>query len=545
MKLKPITIAAVAALALAGCSSGNAPGGAPANVALTAEDLSVTTPAASGPVDVVSWNIPYGEPDTIDPIKAFNYSENTVVANLCESLMRLQPDNTITPALASSFESPDPQTYVYQIRDDVMFWDGTPMTVDDVVFSLKRHLDPAEGSYWASDVSGNISAIKATGEHEVTISLNSPDTTFNAYMATPLGSVVQQAQRLAAGEDYGNPETGVMCTGPYQVDTWASGDKILMSENEQYWDDSLQPVSPKVELRFIADAAAISAALNGGEILGSYDVPLSSVNALSTSSTGTLTLGRSTQLIAIISTGQGTFGDPAVRRALLAGLDQDILASTVFEGTATAATSIIPDGGWSYSAEINEAGRADLPAATADIETAKQELADAKGETSAPIRIAYPAERTYYADVISELSNVATELGLTVEPVAVPGESYGTFFTDPEVRNEYDGFVTTNYMDVPDPLTFWSAILSSGGTQNYTGIDDPEIDALIQKARAEVDEDARTEITNEIQSKALELQPWLPIVTPAVRLFMNNEITGAPASFSYLYYPWAAGIGAK
>lgn len=545
MRSMKIAVAALSVLAVAGCSAAGGPPTSGGDGPLTVEDLAVTTAAASGPLDTVSWNVPYGEPDTIDPIKAFNYSENTVVANLCESLMRTQPDNTITPALAESVETPDPQTYVYQLRDGVRFWDGTPMTDADVLFSLKRHLDPAEGSFWAGDISGNVASIENTGAQEITVRLKQPDATFNSYMATPLGAVVQQAQRVAAGEDYGNPEAGVMCTGPYRVEKWSSGSKIALAANEHYWDNSLTPVSPRVDIHFITDAAAITAALNGGEIQGSYDVPLSSVSTLSSSSSGTLTLGRSTQMLAVISTGQGVFGDPAVRRALLAGLDRDLLAETVFEGTATAASSIVPDGGWSYSPQINEAGRKDLPATGADPDAAKAAIAEATVDLSAPIKIAYPAERTYYADVLSELSNVATELGMTVEPVAVPGESYGTFFTDPEVRNAYDGFVTTNYMDVPDPLTFWSAILATGGTQNYTGISVPAIDELIVRARAEADEDARTELTNQIQELALEQQPWIPIVTPAVRLFMNNEVTGAPASFSYLYYPWAAGIGAK
>lgn len=546
MRTIKVAVAALSILAIAGCTAGgnsapNAGGGGP----LTADDLAVTTPAASGPLDLVTWNVPYGEPDTIDPIKAFNYSENTVVANLCESLMRTLPDNTIVPALAESVASPDTRTYVYQLRNDVQFWDGAPMDVADVLFSLKRHLDPAEGSYWAGDVSGNIAAIEQTGEREITVRLTQPDATFNSYMATPLGAVVQRAQREAAGADYGNPEAGVMCTGPYQVDRWTSGSKIALSANEHYWDESLTPVSPRVDIHFITDAAAIAAALKGGEIQGSYDVPLSSVSTLSSAGNGSLTLGRSTQLIAVISTGQGVFGDPAVRRALLAGLDRELLAETVFEGTATAASSIIPDGGWSAAGEIYEAGRASLPATGADLDAAKAAIAEATVDLGAPITIAYPAERTYYADVISELANVAAELGLTVKPVAVPGESYGTFFTDPEVRNAYDGFVTTNYMDVPDPLTFWSAILATGGTQNYTGISVPEIDALIAQARAEADEDARAELNNQIQELALQQQPWLPIVTPAVRLFMSSEVTGAPASFSYLYYPWAAGIGAK
>ncbi|MEB4615064.1 ABC transporter substrate-binding protein, partial [Leucobacter sp. M11] len=478
MRSIKIAVAALSVLAIAGCSPAGNPPETAGDGPLTVADLAVTTPPASGPVDLVSWNVPYGEPNTIDPIKAFNYSENTVVANLCESLMRIQPDNSIVPALAASVATPDPQTYVYQLRDGVTFWDGTPMSDADVLFSLKRHLDPAEGSFWAGDISANVASIETTAAHEITVRLKQPDATFNSYMATPLGSVVQEAHRTAAGDDYGNPEVGVMCTGPYQVEKWTSGSKIALSANEHYWDETLTPVSPRVDIHFITDAAAITAALNGGEIQGSYDVPLSSVSTLSSSTTGTLTLGRSTQMLAVISTGQGTFGDPAVRRALLAGLDRDLLAETVFEGTATAASSIVPDGGWSSSAAINEAGRQDLPGTGADLDAARAALDEATADLTTPIRIAYPAERTYYADVLSELSNVATELGMTVEPVAVPSDGYGTFFTDPEVRNAYDGFVTTNYMDVPDPLTFWSAILATGGTQNYTGISVPEIDEL-------------------------------------------------------------------
>jgi peptide/nickel transport system substrate-binding protein len=60
--------------------------------------------------------------------------------------MRLTPQFTIEPSLAESFSQPDPLTKVYKIRSDVSFSDGSPMTTADVVFSLRRNLNPA--SYW-------------------------------------------------------------------------------------------------------------------------------------------------------------------------------------------------------------------------------------------------------------------------------------------------------------------------------------------------------------------------------------------------------------
>ncbi|NKX50606.1 ABC transporter substrate-binding protein, partial [Arthrobacter deserti] len=167
-------------------------------------DLQTTTTEAAGPLESATWNLPFGEPASLDPVKAFNYPENTVVANLCEGLMVMQPDYTITPNLAESVENVDGRSWIYTLRSGVTFWDGSPMTAEDVAFSPNRHLDPDEGSYWASDaVSGNIDSIEVTGENEVTVSLKKADVTFNSYMATPIGVVVSEKHRAAAGESYG------------------------------------------------------------------------------------------------------------------------------------------------------------------------------------------------------------------------------------------------------------------------------------------------------------------------------------------------------
>ncbi|WP_105036222.1 ABC transporter substrate-binding protein [Cryobacterium aureum] len=540
MKKKIVAIFGVLAVALSGCAAGNPDGAAPS---LSTDDLAVITPAG-GELDLATWNLPFGEPASLDPIKAYNYAENTVVANLCEGLMQLQPDYSITPNLAENVESPDASTWVYTIRQGVEFWNGETMTADDVAYSLGRQLDPNEGSYWAGGVVDNIASIEKTGDWEVTVTLNEPDATFNSYLATPIGNVVSQTHRVATGDSYGTPTGGVMCTGPYSVGTWNQGQSISLERNDNYWKTEKIAKTKQIDISFIVDSAAISNALTTGAIDGSYDVPLGSIGALESATDGSLILGRSLQVVAIIGTGNGAFADPAVRKALMLATDREAIAATVFEGTAEASASLVPNNSWSYGSDVYEAGRADLAQAAVDIEAAKEALKDATTDLTQPISIVYPAERTYYADIISEISNGATAIGLTVEPEGVPSAQFGAFFSDPEARAGHDAFVTANYLDIPDPLAFLRTILGSTGGQNYNGYSNAEMDGLLADAGAASDDDDRATIVNEIQGMAMAELPWIPIVDPSVRLFLNDRVTGVPASFVYLYYPWAADLGA-
>ena len=536
-----IALFAVASLALAGCASGSR--GEEAAPKLDDSGLLQVTPTAKGEIDRVTWNSTYGELASLDPIKAANYPENTVIANLCENLFQMQPDFSVTPNLAESFEvSPDSKSYVFQIRDDVTFWDGTPMTADDVVFSLNRHLDPAEGSYLASSFA-DVTSIEKTGDWEVTLKLSRPSTILDAELASNLGAVVQQKQRKAAGDNYGNPEAGVMCTGPFQAGEWKQGQSITLERYDGYWNTGKRAKAKEVEIGFVVDPTAIATGLSTGEIQGSYDVPLSALGQLSSAATGSLYYGQGMQIMAIISTGNGAFGDPAVRRALTRATDRQAIADTVYEGTGSPSRSIVPQSPWNRYPEVAELRDEKLPDLSYDLEAARAELKAAEVDLSQPIKIAYPSERSFYADILNEMANGAKELGLTLEPTGVPSAQFGAFFSDPEARKGYDGFVTTNYMNSPSPLVHLEEVAYSGSQLNYSGLSDPEVDAAIDAAYAESDPQRRAELTVEAEALIMQQQPWVPISDLAVRLSMDKSVTGAPASFVYQYYPWAADLG--
>lgn len=542
-----IALLAITGLALAGCASGDRGGDAGgSDSGKGGTELLQVTPAATAEADKVTWNSTYGELANLDPIKAFNYPENTIVSNLCEPLFQMQPDFSVQPNLATESNTDDGKVWTIGIRDDVTFWDGSAMTVDDVIFSINRHIDPKEGSYWGGGVVANIASVEATGDNEITISLKTPDYTLPSSLSTIIGVVVQQEQREAAGENYGNPDTGVMCTGPLQFTpgNWKQGQSITLDRYDGYWNADKQAKAKQVEIGFVVDPTAIANGLSTGEIQGSYDVPLPALGQLSTSSSGTLFAGQGMQDMAIISTGEGLFGDAAVRRALTRATDRQAIADTVYEGTGTVSRSVVPQSAWDAIEGVADLRDEQLPDLSYDIDAAKQELEAADVDLSKPIKIAYPSERSFYADILNEMANGAKELGITLEPTGVPSAQFGAFFSDPEARKGFDGFVTTNYLSAPDPLLHLISVAKTGSDQNYAGFSDAKVDAALDAAIAESDDQKRAELTVEAEALIMAEQPWVPINDLAVRMYMDNSITGAPASFVYLYYPWAADLGA-
>ena len=104
------------------------------------DQQSITSPAPTGDVsDPLVWGV-YRETNTLDPIFAFDYPENTVLFNMCEAVLKQAPDGSIGSGLGD-VANPDPTTFVITLKDGVTFWDGKPLTADDVVFSLGRARD--------------------------------------------------------------------------------------------------------------------------------------------------------------------------------------------------------------------------------------------------------------------------------------------------------------------------------------------------------------------------------------------------------------------
>lgn len=542
------TLSATAALvavglAITGCATGqptgSQPGGTQAGgLSVDMENLATTTEPGPQPVDRVDWNLPY-EPMSIDPMYAFNYAENTVVANLCESLVRLTPDFTTEPGLASSVEQPDDTTIVYTIREGVTFWDGSPLTADDVVYSLQRQTGETSSSYFSSYFQ-NVESVTATGPNEVTVELAQPDVLFTQAMATAAGAIVQQAAAEEAGESFGTPDGGLQCTGPFSLETWSPGRTIELAANPGYWDEALTPKAASVAFSFIADEATAVNALLNGDVDGQYFyLPPAGLSQLQGSDAVSVTYGKSLVFWTMSTTStDGALADPNIRRALSLAIDRDALTQVVFQGAGTPATTLAGPDTWGYEREAFAAAHEGF-SAEQDIEEATRLIAEA-GAPSEPIVLAVQGSSAVHEQTANVIQAAAQAIGLTIETRVIPVEQFGNLYFDPAAREGIDGFFTTNYGNFADSLDIYQ-FFASTDSHNYIGWD--AADEQLFAARAETDPAARAALVIEAQELITEELPWIPLAYEPVTLVQGSGISGATASFSYLYAPWAATIG--
>ncbi|MEU6011858.1 ABC transporter substrate-binding protein [Streptomyces sp. NPDC047453] len=535
---RPVLLTGGLALTLTAC--GNAALGGQ-QAALTTADLATTTASAAHGVDRITWNLPY-EPQTLDPIRSFNYAENTALANMCESLMRLTPDLKIRPGLAEKAENPTPTRWVYTLRKDVRFWDGKQMTADDVAASLNRHLDPTLGTWW-SDYFETVASIKATGPYQVTVDLKQPDVLFNQAMATAAGAVVEKSFLDKAGKNLGSPTGGVMCTGPFKFAGWKPGDSLRLTRNDSYWNAELKAKSKTLVFRFIADETTAVNALRSGEVDGQYFyLPPAGLSQLVNSPTGSVTLGRSLTFWALLGAAKsGPYADPRVREALSAALDRPGIARVIFQGAAAPESTLANSDYWGYAADTFRTAHDALPAAKPDLARAKR-LLKAAAKPSRPLTIGIQGSSAVHEQTASIIKAAGEDLGLDVKIKVIPVEQYGNLYSDPKAREGIDAFLSTWYGNMPDPLDVYR-VFTKGGRSNFD--DYASVDGAVRQAQAAYGPQQRAGLVSGIQTTVSRDVPWTPITSLPVILYMNKRITGAVASFSYLYYPWAAGIGAR
>ncbi len=505
------------------------------------DDLMTTTPPGTGELDKVTWNLPY-EPSSLDWTRSFNYAENTSIANMSESLLRLTPDFSIEPGLAESFTNPTPTTWVYKIRQGVTFWDGAPMTADDVVYSLQRSLDPDVGSYF-SFYFVNVDKIEKTADDLVTVTLKKPDALFNQAMASAAGTVGQRAYMESKGTDYGTAKGGIMGTGPFKFVEWQSGTSITMARNDAYWDTTLQPKVKSLELRFIADESTAVNALRSGQIDGQFFyTPPAGLTQLQTAPETGVYLGKSLVFWSLLTSATtGPYSDPRVRQALLAATDRAAIASVVFQGIAIPARVLAPPASWGYSEATFQAGYDAIPAPSVDAAAGKALLAEA-GAAGETITIGAQGSSVAHSQTANILKAAGEEIGLNVNIKMIPVQRYGSLYWDPKAREGIDAFLSTWYGNFADPLDVYG-FMGPGAPNNFNDYDNPEATRLTSEAFAEYDDAKRAETVVKLQKILTDDLVWAPLVYQTNILVMNKRMSGAVASFPYLYYPWAASIG--
>ena len=543
MRKTKIGVAVALSIAvLTGCSSGT-------TTAIVAEEnpANFRTGEPTTELASVSWYTFYRPVLGLVSATWMDYPELMVNANLCESIVRVEPDFSIVPGLTEFEINDDFTTFTYTIREGAAFWDGTPLTTEDIIFSLTANTTPPFGGA-NFGTAALIKSIEATDDSTVTITLNESNINFNALMAGAAGKVYQKAQAEQAGETWGNPEGRVMCTGPYTLGEWDPATSLTILKNENYWGPDFAPLVDEFVFTWPQDPTILSNAFQAGEIMGGWNPPPSIVVPLQKSGKGEMFVGTTDsamQMYGLIVSDltQGPLAKTEMRQAISSLIDRDAITSKVYGGAAIPLYTLTTPGSISYEKDAFQEANA---TAEANFEPGNAaELASQAGYNGETLVLAIPAGDSLATTSAKAIQTDAEKAGIIIEIKPMEASDYAVIFIDPSAREGIDLFFTIYAPTVKDPVQNYFETLVTGQVNNFNGYSNPEVDALITEARSSTDLALRTENVLKAQEIYLEEVPYITIASPRVTVWQNEKITGAPTTFTWTNSPWAALSGGK
>lgn len=342
MTAKKLTaLGALGMLVIASCGDGQSAGKSPVLDQVTLVD---STTAATGQLDQALWFMPK-EPRSLDlDADAANSQSDLIMTNVCERLLQLQPDLTLKPGLAEKYEWKDKTSLVFTIRQGVKFHDGTPMTADDVLWSLQRH--SVEGAA-ESDEYVNVTGVSKTGPNEVTVKFKQPDAVFVEAIAGDAGIVLNRKAVEAQGKKYGTPDGTDACSGPFVLKEWTSGKQIVLTKAPEYWNKAKEAKTNQITFQWGSDDVIVNSLVTGAA-QGSYLENLASATQLLYGATTTVAQGPDTRVWNLQITERGGLKDQRLRKALSMSIDREGIAKAALSGLGQPWKEPVGSGAWGY-----------------------------------------------------------------------------------------------------------------------------------------------------------------------------------------------------
>lgn len=509
-----IVVLFAVALIAAACSSGESvdvDGDTTTTTAATGGDETTTTAAAGGDETTTTAATDDGdagggavliaaqgaEPDRLDPHLTSAFASFQVLENIYDTLVQPGADLSMEPALAESWEiSDDNLTWTFKMREGVTWHNGRPFTAADVEYSYDRIMDPDFGAAnaWRFSTVESVTAID-----DVTLEIKVTQPTPN--LLVNIGGFKGMAIVPQEIVDDGTIDTSPVGTGPFKFVSSSPDQGIVLERNENYWrSDEGLPYLDGIQFTQIPDPTVKLTNLQTGAVDWVDTVPPQQLSALeSDDSVVVMRVPGGDYHYFALNQNREPFDNPDVRRAIATAINREEIAEAAQFGAAVANQAAIPEGTFWYFDYA--------PYPTAD-SAAAQALLEGAGVTDLSIEFLVTSDFPETVTQAQVISAQLAEIGVTVE---IKDVDFGTWL-DLEGSGEFDAFMLSWIGNI-DPDDFYYAQHHSDGNFNFQGYSNPDVDALLDEARVETDQNER---------KALYDQAAALIIDDASYIYLYN-----------------------
>lgn len=495
--------------------------------ALVAVSLAVSSPALAAGDDVqlaerqVLRKGNGAEPQTLDPHKAEGVPSSNIMRDLYEGLVGKQPDGTLIPGAAESWQiSDDGRVYVFSMRRDARWSNGDPVTAHDFVYGIRRSADPLTASKYsqilapienaeavvAGEMPVEAMGVEALDDYTLEIRLKSTTPYFLGLLTHSSTYAVHRASVEEHGVGFSRPGN-LVSNGAYKLKDWVVQSHMTLVRNEHYWDNANTTID-QVEYHATEDQSSELKRYRAGELDWTEEVPTSQVEWIQRN------LGDEMKVATYLGIYYFGFNvtkppfkaSPKLRQALAMAIDRQVITEKITKLGEQPAYGYVPPGIPGYTSQT--VAWSDLSREERFAE-ARRLYAEAGYSRDNPleVEIIYNTDENHKKVSLAVAAMWRSVLGVDYSLV---NQEWKVFLQTRKLKHDTEVFRAGWIGDYNDPYTFLELLHSKHGI-NDSGFSSESYDALLRRISLEVDPEARTQLMKQAEQQLLDELPVMPI----------------------------------
>jgi peptide/nickel transport system substrate-binding protein len=483
----------------------------------------------------------------LNPLLDWNNAADRAVNRLIFSgLVRFDEHGLPQADLAEAWGvASDGTIYNFSIRENAVWHDGTPVTSDDVIFTVD--MMKSAGSLYPQDIKDLWDKIEVTKLNDKTLKFTLPEpfVPFMDYLT--FGILPKHLLESVAPEQLPNADFNInpVGSGPYQFDHLIVDDGqitgVVLTISDTYYRTS--PFIEQVVFRYYQSSADALDAYQQGDVLSVSQITSDVLSTALEEPNLSVYTSRMPEMSFVLfnlnNAEVGFLQNAKVRRALMLGINRKHMINTLLQGQAVLADGPILPGSWAYydgieRFEFNPDESINLLKAEGYVIPAEGGDVRAKEGTPLGFTMLYPDD-----DIHTKIAQMIKEewaaIGVGVELQAVPYDKLASDFL--ASRTYQAALVDLNLSRTPDPdpYPFWHQAEATGG-QNYSQWDDRAASEFLEQARVTTDYTLRTRLYRNFQVVFAKELPALPLFAPVYSYGVDSQVQGAQVP-ALLYDP--------
>ncbi len=477
-----------------------------------------------------------GEPSNLIPALSTDSASHEVANFIFIGLLKYDKDYNIIPYAAENFQIlEDGRLFRFKLREDLLWQDGTPLTMDDVKFTYELMINPNTPTAYAGDYL-KIKEFNQIDKYNVEIRYEDP------YVRAPLtwmGSILPK--HILENEDLTKTSfaRNPIGAGPFKLKSWEAGSSLVLEANEKYFKG--RPYLDEIVYRIIPDVSTIFLEAKAGQV--DYLGLTTKQYLWETSGTE---WEKSWEKFKYLANGYTYIGfnlkhpffkNPKIRTALSLATDRRALVKGALLGLGEPTVGPYKPGTWVYNTSIE-------PFAY-DPEKARQLLAEEGWKLNDDNILEKDGIRFEFTVLVNqgnkEREHVVTILQQYWKAIGIKIDirtvEWATFINEFVHNGRFDALILAwNILEDPDIFDVWhsSAIKKHG--LNFVGYSNPEVDALLEKARITLNQSLRKKYYDRFQEILAQDQPYLFLYVPYSLPMVQKKFQGVELSISGIGY---------